>query len=93
MKVVNYKVPGGKMIKVKLSINNQEIESISILGDFFLHPEEMIEKIEEHLIGCIIDYESLVSRLEEIIIENKAMLIGISTADIAKAIQLASESD
>ena len=48
----NYKVPGGKLVKVKLDVSSGKINQVRILGDFFLHPEETILTIEDSLIGC-----------------------------------------
>ena len=45
------KVEGGKMIRINLSYTDK-IEHIKITGDFFLHPEENIEKLEDELIGA-----------------------------------------
>jgi len=35
------------MIKVQLSSKVGKIEKIKIMGDFFLHPEELIEEMVE----------------------------------------------
>ena len=40
-----YKVKGGKLIKVQLAKKEDRIEGIKITGDFFLHPEELIEQL------------------------------------------------
>ena len=41
----------GKIVKIKLDYNkeSQLIHSIKITGDFFLHPEEIIEHLEQGL--------------------------------------------
>jgi lipoate-protein ligase A len=45
----SYKVKGGKLIKVRLIKENGIITSISIFGDFFIHPEESIDILENSL--------------------------------------------
>jgi len=40
------KVPGGKLIRIKV-VFSDIIESVQITGDFFLHPEDSLLKIEE----------------------------------------------
>ncbi len=47
------KVPGGKMISVKLTYG-KSIEGIQILGDFFINPEESLAEIEKALSGASI---------------------------------------
>lgn len=49
MKKAIYKVPNGKLLKIFLEENDGAIVSIKITGDFFLYPEENIEKLEKAL--------------------------------------------
>jgi hypothetical protein len=93
LKVADYKVHGGKMLKVKLVLNEQLIDSVTILGDFFLHPESAIETIEKRLCGCKVDTESLASEIQAVLDEQKAIIIGATALDIAKAIEKASLAD
>ena len=51
----DYKVPGGKLIRVRLIHRNGIIESVRFNGDFFMHPEEAMEKLEGMLAGKEID--------------------------------------
>ena len=88
----NYKVPGGKLIKVKLSISSDKIEQVRILGDFFLHPEETIIAIEETLSGSKKDEKEIQKSIERILIETDATLIGASAVDLSKTIVMAWES-
>ena len=56
MKEVKNVLKSGKLIKVFLSYDkNNIINSIKITGDFFLYPEESLEKLEENLIGTKLD--------------------------------------
>ncbi|MGY5872681.1 MAG: lipoate protein ligase C-terminal domain-containing protein [Candidatus Thorarchaeota archaeon] len=88
----NYKVPGGKLVKVKLSISSEIIEEVRILGDFFLHPEETILAIEESLIGCQKDELSIEKNIEQILTDSDATLIGATASDFSKTVMLAWES-
>ncbi|RLI57185.1 MAG: hypothetical protein DRP09_04070 [Candidatus Thorarchaeota archaeon] len=92
MKKADYKVSGGKMIRVKLDVRKRRIETIRILGDFFLHPEETINEIERALLKAPIDRDSLVVRIEAAIRKNNAVLIGAQPDDIAIAILMADGS-
>jgi len=49
------KVKGGKLIKCEVKIKDGIIEKIKFSGDFFMHPEEKIEELEEKLKGAKID--------------------------------------
>ncbi len=45
-----FKAPKG-VIKVELKLSGRRISGISISGDFFMYPEEAIEKLERALEG------------------------------------------
>ena len=88
----NYKVPGGKLVKIKLRVSSEKIEQVRILGDFFLHPEETILAIEESLIGSIKDETSIIEKIEQTLNEADATLIGATASDFSKVIMMAWES-
>ncbi len=88
----SYKVPGGKLVKVKLQISTGRIDAVKILGDFFLHPEETILKIEESLIGVSAQVRIIEKRISQTLKEFDATLVGVTAADIAKTIMMAWES-
>ncbi len=65
----DYKVPGGKLIRVRVWHRNGIIEKVRFHGDFFIHPEEAIEELEEDLEGKRMNeayavIESFFSRVE-----------------------------
>ena len=45
------KIIGGKMIRVEAEVCNGFLKNIVISGDFFAHPEHIIDEIEEELKG------------------------------------------
>lgn len=47
----DYKVAGGKLLRVRLDAPAGVIAAINITGDFFMHPEEAIEALEQMLVG------------------------------------------
>jgi len=51
----DYKAPGGKLIRVRVRHKDGIIESIMFNGDFFIHPEEAIEELEQGLKGKSMD--------------------------------------
>lgn len=93
MQLANYKVPGGKLIKVKLKVSSEKIEQVRILGDFFLHPEETILAIEDSLLGSIEDEKALTETIERSLSESEATLIGATASDFSKVIMMAWESE
>ncbi len=56
----------GKIVKIKLSYNqeSQLIHSIRITGDFFVHPEEVIEELEQGLCGVKLEKEDLKNKIQ-----------------------------
>jgi lipoate-protein ligase A len=85
----SYKIPGGKLVKVKLDTSSGKISDVKILGDFFLHPEETLQRIEESLIGSTADETSVENIVAQALTESDATLIGATAADIAKTIMMA----
>ncbi|MFW9834217.1 MAG: lipoate protein ligase C-terminal domain-containing protein [Candidatus Thorarchaeota archaeon] len=92
MREASFKIPDGKLVKVKLQVSSGKITELKILGDFFLHPEEAIIKIEEELIGAQHDEVSLKKIIDEVLKAEEAILIGASSSDIARTIIMAWDS-
>jgi hypothetical protein len=88
----NYKVPGGKLVKVKLEVRGNVIESVRILGDFFIHPEHTLIDIEKALCGTRLEAERIVQSIESVLRDNSAQMIGAGPPDFATAILLALKS-
>lgn len=82
------KVPGGKLIRVALSLRGGRIEKVRITGDFFLHPEESIEDLEKRLEG-VEATEASVKRAIEEFFDGSKTLIGASPTDFLLAIKSA----
>ncbi len=84
------KVPGGKLISIKLEYGTR-IEHIEILGDFFLYPEESLALIEKKLLNTKIDEseEEIAEKIRKIVDSHSIELIGITPQSIAKTIKMA----
>jgi len=81
------KVPGGKMFKVEMQIENEKIIRIQITGDFFIHPEEGLELLEHKLTGCRFLRNEIIEYIGEL--EEKGIqLIGFKKEDLADAIMI-----
>ncbi|MCC7196809.1 biotin--protein ligase [Candidatus Peregrinibacteria bacterium] len=81
------KVPGGKLLRLKIDAG-EKINTVSITGDFFLHPEESLPAIEKSLIGLSIQTPEniLAEKIHAALSEQKANFIGVSAEDIAQTI-------
>lgn len=85
-----YKVPGGKLVSVKLECESR-IEKIQVLGDFFLYPEKALRKIEASLIGMNKDSseKELADEIAKVVSREDAEMIGVTPNAIAHAIRMA----
>jgi len=88
-----YKVEGGKLVKVQLTAEGGKIKRIKITGDFFLHPEEVIEDIERMLEGQPLDEHEISSLIEAVMKNKRAVSLGVSPEDFAKCIMMAGEKN
>lgn len=86
------KVPGGKLVKVEVEHDWKSVARARITGDFFVHPEEALESLEESLRGCKLDENEMVERLDEKISAIDAQLIGFTSKDVATAVMQAVNS-
>ncbi len=84
------KVPDGKMLEVKLEYNTM-IESIQILGDFFLYPDTLLREIENQLVGTSMSEseESIRIRISGLVKAKNATMIGITPEAIASVVKRA----
>ncbi|MEM2107066.1 MAG: lipoate protein ligase C-terminal domain-containing protein [Candidatus Bathyarchaeia archaeon] len=80
------KVPGGKLVRVKCNVEGNKISKIQITGDFFTHPEETIQRLEEELTGLMVDTEKIRSRVTEFFQRQECTLIGVEPSDFIAAI-------
>lgn len=87
------KVKGGKMVRLHLIHDGESVRSVRITGDFLLHPEEALERIEMGLNGLPVheDRDLYLSRIEEEVRLQRAQLIGFSEGDIADLVMEAME--
>ena len=81
------KIPGGKLLYIDVDLSEGKISKIRITGDFFLHPEDTIAKIEKGLEG--VEPNHVASKVSEILAENGAQFIGVSQGDIERLVKKA----
>lgn len=85
-----YKIPEGKLVKIELEEECGRIMKIKITGDFFMHPEEMIEKLEQSLVGCEIRLDILKRHIENFWKSHRVDCFGIDSSGLTHAILIAS---
>lgn len=86
MKKAIYKVPNGKLLKIFLEDAGGKIVSIKITGDFFMHPEENIEKMEKVLAGAQLDEKNLNEKINAFLNLNPTTFFGLDTESLVKTI-------
>ncbi len=93
IKKLDYKIEGGKLVKVLLSTKAGKIKKVKITGDFFMHPETFIEDLENALHGRCTDEEDLTAFIRRLFEKERVVLLGASPEDLARCIVRAAETD
>lgn len=78
----------GKLLRLDVNYGDH-IEQLKITGDFFLHPEDTLEKIVSELTGVALPFikNDLITKVKFILADNEAELIGISAEDIVNLLE------
>ena len=82
------KVEGGKFARLNFAVAHDAIKSVKITGDFFLYPEDALEKIEASIIGMKVPFDAVEAEknIIRVIEAEKAELVGITPKDFAEMI-------
>lgn len=83
MREIIYKVPGGKLLRVKAEVKDGRFKDVKIHGDFFIHPESAIADIEQAVLNKGI--EEAKTSLESV--TKDIQMIGISCSDIVQSLE------
>lgn len=86
MKKGEYKIPGGKLVRIQAATEGQKLRSIKITGDFFLHPESALEQIELQLVGTPLGKKALQWKIKHILRQVDAKLLGVNEGQLAECI-------
>lgn len=78
------KVKEGKVVKVEIECN-ELIRNVRITGDFFIHPEDILDEIEKSIISLerSASIETMKSNIKSRIADRDVQMIGISPESIA----------
>ncbi len=82
------KVREGKLVKIEVDYD-ESIRKLKITGDFFLHPEDILEKIENSMLGLKREesMETIASKIHTIVEVHDVQMIGISPESLAQIIK------
>ena len=80
------KEKGGKLVQVRVEVDEDKVKNVKITGDFFLHPEEVLEEIEESFVGVRVfeEEKTILERLRRVIEEREAILVGFSAEGLVR---------
>jgi hypothetical protein len=92
VKKFEYKVPGGKLLRVKLEVEAGKIRFLQLTGDFFMQPETDLEELEVQLIGSRVDFATIDSAILGFFSKKKTVITGASPSDFAYIINQAVNS-
>ncbi|MDY7081161.1 MAG: hypothetical protein SXQ77_01835 [Halobacteria archaeon] len=82
---VSRKVEGGKLVKIRVDTDNGD--GVTILGDFFMHPEDRVEGLEKVVLEKVdSDVDEIEEAVRGYISEEDVELVGISSRDIAEVV-------
>lgn len=84
----DYKAPGGKLLRVRMQVVSGTIRELRLTGDFFMHPEEAIETLEQQLIGVAWDAESVRTQVQAFW-DTDVQVIGATVEDVVHVIMSA----
>jgi len=84
----DYKAIGGKLLRVRMTVtadNSPVIQTLRITGDFFMHPEEAIEDLEQLLTGAPLDETALRERVQTFF-AGDVQVVGADVSDFVTAL-------
>ncbi len=77
-----------KLLKITLHYADDRIHALQIRGDFFMHPEEDLEKLEKKMAGSVLERGELEQRAKEFL--QTTQVFGFDEKSLAEAILQAS---
>lgn len=85
-----YKVPDGKLVAADVEISDGVLSRVSIFGDFFLEPDDALERINQALVGQPEDASvATMSSLVQTAVGPNTRMIGFDSDAVAIAVRRA----
>ena len=77
----DYKVKNGKLLRILADIDSGFINDVKIRGDFFMHPEDFLNKLEDFFVKKnVMDINP--ELLDKFFLDNKVEIYGFSSIDL-----------
>ena len=76
-----YKAPYGKLLKIDSVVSDNQITAFTLRGDFFMYPEESLEKLQDFVVGQRLN-KKFIQDLDDFISNNKIQVFGFRAQDI-----------
>lgn len=80
------KVPQGKLLKIEVECDESVLVNVKICGDFFFHPEEELEHLEQLLRYHPLDKELIRYMIDAFIKQNNVEMHGITVSALVDGI-------
>jgi hypothetical protein len=84
------KVTGGKLFRVRLTMDmdgpTPKMADLRLLGDFFMHPEDSVEDLEEAICDAYNSGQDLVTSIHDVLDRKGAIIYGGGPEDISGAV-------
>lgn len=71
-----------KTVEITLQVDDCRVVSLKITGDFFLYPEDTIERVESKATGC----EDIKCLEDALLPLSSAIVLGFDPADVSRRI-------
>jgi len=85
-----YKVPGGKLVAADVVVADGRLASVAISGDFFLEPDDALERIDAALVGQPADAKvAQLTGAIEAALDETVTLVGFTAESVAIAVRRA----
>ena len=84
------KIAGGKLVRVEIDFSDR-VNFAKITGDFFMHPETVIEELDKSLRGvsATASESEIQEKIDGVLKANEVTLYGVTSADIARVAKAA----
>jgi len=71
---------------VRVEVDEDKVLKVRITGDFFLHPEEVLEEMEESFVGMGVfeEEEMILESVKKVIEEREAILVGFTVEGLVR---------
>jgi lipoate---protein ligase len=77
---------GEKLLRVAVTAENGCIVRLDLSGDFFIYPEDGVDRLEMSVKGCAIAENEILNRMRDTINDAGMELVGLTPETIASAI-------